>query len=173
MYKNKPYYVVDATHHAMGRGRGIINAKLRDIVTGNVIPVTFKAGEEVEPANVSQSDAQYLYSDEENLYFMNPQTYEQYSMPKKNAQDVLEFLKEGEVYTLYFYDGNAVAINMPKVVVLEVTQAPPGVKGDSASSATKKVTLETGLVIDAPLFIKAGDKIKINVEAKSYVDRVG
>jgi len=171
MYNNKPYYVVDASHHAMGRGRGVINARIRDIVTGNVIPVTFKASEDVKLADVTQNNAQYLYKDDQNLYFMNPETYEQFSLPIEVGQDMVPYLKEGETYVLYFYKGNAVAINMPKVVVLEVTEAPPGVKGDSAQGATKKVTLETGLVIEAPLFIKKGDKVKINPETGKYVER--
>jgi len=171
MYNDKPYYVVDASHHAMGRGRGVINAKIRDIITGNVIPVTFKASEDVPPADVAQNNAQYLYMDDTNLYFMNPETYEQFTLEKSAAQDILDFLKEGETYVLFFYNGKAVAINTPKIVILEVVEAPPGVKGDSAQGATKKVTLETGLVIEAPLFIKKGEKVKVSPETGKYVER--
>ena len=171
MYNNKPYYVVDASHHAMGRGRGVINARLKDVVTGAVIPVTFKANADVEPADVAQDNAQYLYADDDNLYFMNPETYEQFSLPKKVAGDLINYLKEGETYVLYFYNGKAVAINTPKIVILEVIEAPPGVKGDSAQGATKRVTLETGIKVDVPLFINKGDKIKVSPETGKYVER--
>ena len=172
LYKNTPCVIVDFTHHAMGRGRGILNLKLKDLKTGNTLTLTIKSAEQLETIEVSQKNFQYLYNDQNYAYFMDPDTFEQVQMPIKLIKEAIPFLKEGEIYQLYLYEGKPVAVNLPKVITLKVVEAPPGVKGDSSSNPTKDVVLETGLRIKAPLFIKEGDLVKVNTESKEYVERV-
>ena len=173
LHKDEPHQIVDLQHHAMGRGRGILNLRLRNLKTGAVITVTFKSNEAPDPIVVNQKNFQYLYNDGNNAYFMDPDTFEQVMLPVRLISDLIQFLKEGETYALYLYDGKPVALNIPKVVVLKVVNAPEGVRGDSSTNPTKEVELETGLRLQVPLFIKAGDLIKVNTEKVAYVERVG
>ncbi len=172
LYKDKPHQIVDVSHHAMGRGRGILNLKLKNLENGAVLNLTVKSAEAPTPIEVNQRTYQYLYHDNQYAYFMDSETYEQVQLDIKIVEDDLRFLKEGEEYQLYLYEGKPVAINMPKVVTLKVVKAAPGVKGDSSANPTKEVELETGLKLQVPLFIKEGDLIKVNTERVEYVERV-
>jgi len=167
-----PYRVLEYSQKVVGRGGSIVNVKLKNLVTGAVIPKTFKGQEKVEPAEVTNKRVQYLYSDDDNFHFMDPETFEQFQINKGIADEIAGFLKEGDdAINLQFFNGNVINIDIPKNVWLEVTYTETAVKGDTTSSVMKDATLETGLVVKVPAFIKQGDVISVDTETSAYRER--
>ena len=170
--ENIPYKVIFSQHSQTGRGRAFIRTKLKNLITGQLIEKTFNASDKISEADISKSTANFLYNKDERFYFMDATNYQQFFLDKKTLNNKINFLKEGlEVKTIIFKK-NPIEIELPKKVVLEVIQAPPSIKGDSATSPSKIVTLETGAKLSVPIFIKKGDKIRINTETGLYVERV-
>ena len=168
---NEPYVVVRTDHHKMGRGGAVLKTKLRNLITGSVLEKTFQGNEKAEEAETETKKTNFMYKDESQAYFMNNQTYEQFSLSLEQIGERQKFLKEGtDVDTLYFSD-KPVAIDLPVKIDLKVISAPPGVKGNSAGNVTKQVELETGTKINAPMFVNEGDIIKVNTETGEYVAR--
>jgi elongation factor P len=171
LMKNEPHLVVDREFVNPGKGSAFVRLKMRSLLSGRGLQQVIKTQDTVEEINVEQKDVQYLYADGESYHFMDLQSYEQFAMPLAGREDKKLFMKEGDTIQLSFWDERPIDILLPYKIVLAVTQAGIGLKGDTVSGATKQVTLETGLVIKVPLFIKEGDKVLINTETREYVER--
>lgn len=167
----KPYRVVDYGQKVMGRGGSIVNVKLKNLLDGSVIPKTFKGQDKIEPAEVNNKTVQYLYRDGESFYFMDPESFEQFELNVDTVDTAAEYLKEGNELNLQQFDGRVINVELPKNIYLEVTYTEDVVKGDTTSNVLKDATLETGLVVKVPAFIKTGDIISISTEDGSYRER--
>ena len=168
----KPYRVVDYGQKVMGRGGSIVNVKLKNLIDGSVVSKTFKGQEKIEAADVTKKDAQYLYKDSSNYYFMDPESFEQFQLPLETVAESGKFLKEGDVLSLEFFNDRVINIELPKSVNLKVIHAEKVVKGDTTSSVMKDAELETGLIIKVPSFIKEDDTISVDTETCQYRSRV-
>lgn len=166
------YKIIEFLHVKPGKGPAFVRTKLKSVTTGKVIDNTFSAGHRIEDVRVETRTYQFLYPEGDTFHFMNTEDYNQISLPK-SALDAPDLLKEGEVVTILFNteDNMPLSVDMPASVVLEVTHTEPGVKGNTATNATKPATVETGARINVPLFINEGDRIKIDTEKGSYLER--
>lgn len=167
----QPYRVIEYSQKVMGRGGSIVNVKVKNLITGAVIPKTYKGQEKIEPAEVMNQTAQYLYADDE-LHFMNPVSFEQFDVPMDVASDVPKYIKEGGEVQLQFFDGRVINVELPVGVPLVVTYTENVVKGDTTSSVLKDATMDTGIIVKVPAFIKTGDEIKVDTRDGSYIERV-
>ncbi len=166
-----PYEVVSYAQKVMGRGGSIINIKAKNLVTGASIPKTFSDHDKFPPADIETNSYDYLYNDWENYFFMNQNTYEQVELPKETLDGADLFLNDWDKVMLQEYDGNPINVNLDPSCVLEVVETPPGEKGDTATGGKKPATMTTGLVVQVPLFINVGDKLKIDTRTKEYQSR--
>ena len=173
VYNNDTYKIVEFLHVKPGKGPGFVRTKLKSLTTGKVLDNTFSAGHKIEEVRVETRKYQYLYPEGDTYHFMNTDDYNQISL-QKQALDAPDLLKEGEIVTIIIRtsDELPLAVEMPAHVYLEVTHSEPGVKGNTATNATKPATVETGAQVNVPLFINEGDKIKIDTEKGSYMERV-
>ena len=167
----QPYKVVEYSQKVMGRGGSIVNVKVKNLITGALLPKTFKGQGKIEPAEVTTRKVQYLYSDGEKFYFMDPETFEQYELMSDMVGDSADFMKEGDEMEIQFYNGTPINLNLPKNLWLKVTYTETAVKGDTTSSVMKDATLETGLVIKVPAFIKEGDIVSVDTDTHEYRER--
>lgn len=172
-YNNDIYKIVEFLHVKPGKGPAFVRTKLKSVTTGKVIDNTFSAGHKIDDVRVETHKYQYLYNEGDTYHFMNTSDYTQISL-EKNILDTPELIKEGEIVTVLINteDGMPLSVDMPLSVVLEVTQTEPGFKGNTATNATKPAIVETGAKINVPLFINEGDKIKVETEKGSYLERV-
>ncbi|MGB0756918.1 MAG: elongation factor P [Patescibacteria group bacterium] len=170
-YREQPYVVVKAEHLKMGRGGAVLKTKIKNLVSGDQLPVTFQSSESIEPAEIERRKASFLYAEGSEYHFMESDSYEQFFLDKSVVEAQIPYLKEGLDVDVLKFDGSPVAINLPTKVTYTVKDAPPGVKGDSAGSVTKQITLENDLTIQAPLFIKTGEDVVVNTETGNYVER--
>ncbi len=168
---NKPFKVIDYNQKVMGRGGSIVNVKLKNLIDGSVIPKTFKGQERVDSAEVNNQTVQYLYNDSDSFYFMDPSTFEQFQLASDIVEDSKGYLKEGDELSLQFFDGRVINVELPKNVFLTVTYAEDVVKGDTTSSVLKDATMETGLIVKVPSFIKTNDVISIDTSTGEYRER--
>lgn len=168
---NKPFKVIDYNQKVMGRGGSIVNVKLKNLIDGSVIPKTFKGQEKIDSAEVNNQTVQYLYNDGSDFFFMDPSTFEQFQLPADVVEEAKGYLKEGDELSLQFFDGRVINVELPKNVFLEVTYSEDVVKGDTTSSVLKDATLETGLTIKVPSFIKTGDVISVDTSTSEYRER--
>jgi len=168
----KLYSIMDYNHIKMGRGSAQVRIKLRDVRSGAITEQTFQAGTKFQRARVERREMQYLYSDDQFYYFMNTETYEQIPVTKDKVGDANKYLKENDLCEVVLYGDEVIGVELPITVELTVTQTDPGFKGDTATGGTKPATLETGLVIQVPLFIEEGTKVRVNTETGSYIERV-
>jgi len=171
-YEGQPYVVVSANFMRCQQRKPVMQTKMKNLIDGRVLEINFKPGDKVETANLGKSKVNYLYTEGDECYFMDNDTYEQFSLAKDLIGKQTDYLIEGNDVDILKYNDKPVAVELPKKVELKVTEAPPGVKGDSAQGATKQVTLETGMTLQAPLFIKQGDVIRVNTETGEYAERV-
>ena len=167
----QPFRVTDYNQKVMGRGGSIVNVKLKNLITGAVIPKTFKGQDKIEPAEVSTQTVQYLYTDGETYFFMEPDTFEQFELSANLMDEQKDFLKEGDTLSLQFFDGKVINVELPKNIYLEVTYTEDVVKGDTTSSVLKDATLETGAIVKVPAFIKTGDVISVDTATGEYRER--
>ena len=167
----KPYRVVDYNQKVMGRGGSIVNVRLKNLIDGSVLPKTFKGQDKIEPAEVSTQSVQYLYNDGDTFYFMDPTSFEQFELAADLVDSAKDYLKEGDTLSLQFFDGKVINVELPKNLYLQVTYAEDVVKGDTTSSVLKDATLETGLVVKVPAFIKSGDVISVDTASGEYRER--
>jgi len=167
----QPYRVIEYGQKVMGRGGSIVNVKLKNLITGAVIPKTFKGQDKIERAEVNNRTVQYLYNDGSTYFFMDPESFEQFELAAELIDDAKGFLKEGDSLTLQFFDGKVINVELPKNIYLEVTYAEDVVKGDTTSSILKDVTLETGVTVKVPSFIKTGDIISVDTTTGEYRER--
>lgn len=175
LFNNQPYQVIFAQHSKQGRAGGILRSKLKNLIDGSTIEHTFAGAEKVEPAELESKNAQFLYKTDDTYNFMDPKTFEQFSLSEKQVGTMGKFLKEGsdessEIDILY-YDGEPVNIQLPIKIKFKVTYTEPGFKGNTASTVTKPATLETGAQVNVPLFIKENDIIVIDTRTGEYVER--
>ena len=167
----KPYRVVEYGQKVMGRGGSIVNVKLKNLLDGSVIPKTFKGQDNIEPAEVSNKNVQYLYSDGSSFYFMDPENFEQFELNADVVDTAAGYLKEGGELNLQLFDGRVINVELPKNLYLEVTYAEDVVKGDTTSNVLKDATLETGITVKVPAFIKTGDIISVDTATGEYRER--
>lgn len=165
--------IVEFQHVKPGKGGAFVRSKLRNVRTGKIVDNTFRAGEKVEEARVERRTYQYLYEDDLGLHFMNSETYEQISLPADSVQGK-EYIKEGGSIEIIFHaeTEKPLSIEIPLSVELVVAKTDPGLKGDTATGATKPATLESGAVVNVPLFINEGDTVRVNTEKGEYITRV-
>jgi len=168
----QPFVIVRTDHHKMGRGGAVLKTKLRNLIDGSMLDKTFQGNDRAEEADTEKKKANFMYTDENNAFFMDNENYEQFELGLDQLSDKSKFLKEGTDVDVLYFEDKPVAIDLPIKVELRVTSAPPGIKGDSAGSVTKIVELETGVTIAAPLFVKEGDIIRINTDTGEYTERV-
>ena len=166
------FSIVEYQHVKPGKGKAFVRMKLKNLDTGAVIDRTFRAGESVEQAVIDRRDHQYLYKDDLGYHFMDLETYAQFAVSSDEVGSAGQYLVDGMTALLHMYQGRAIAVELPASVELEVTKAEPGVKGDRVSGATKPVTVSTGLVVHAPLFVEEGDVIKVDTRSGEYLTRV-
>jgi len=169
---NTPYVCVDAQFVKPGKGQAFTRCKLRNLVTGNVLERTFKSGESVEIADIQERKMTYIYPEGDSYVFMDQQTGDQITVAADSLGDEKRFLIDGLDVDVMFWNGNPIGVELPAHVVIQVTQSEPGVKGDTASGATKPATLSTGAVINVPLFINEGEWIKVDTRTGEYLERV-
>ena len=155
----------------MGRGGSIVNVKLKNLITGAVIPKTFKGQEKIESAEVTSRTVQYLYSDGSSFFFMDPASFEQFELPAEIVDDAKNYLKESDELNLQFFGERVINVELPKNLYLEVTYTEDVIKGDTTSSVLKDATLETGAVVKVPAFIKVGDIISVDTATGEYRER--
>lgn len=165
------YSVIEFMHVKPGKGSAFVRTKLKNRRTGAVVERTFRAGEKVARAHIERREMQYLYNDGDNYYFMDTETYEQTSLRKEQLDEAVKYLKDNMNIYILDYQGETIGIELPNSVELEVVETEPGVKGDTATGASKNAVLETGAVIQVPLFIEVGDKIRIDTRTGQYIER--
>ncbi len=166
------FSVVEYQHVKPGKGKAFVRMKLKNVRTGAVIDRTFRAGESVPQARIDRRDFTFLYRDDLGFNVMDGETYEQISISTDLVGDAADFLSDGMTIRIAMFDGTPVDVELPTSVELEVTFAEPGVKGDRVSAATKPITLSTGRVIQAPLFVEQGDIVKVDTRTGDYITRV-
>lgn len=167
----QPYRVIEYAQKVLGRGGSIVNVKLKNVITGAVIPKTYKGAEKIEPAEVNNRKAQYLYGEGDEYHFMDPVSFEQFQITSEVMGEASSYLKEGDTVDLQFFDGRVINVELPKNLYLSVTYTEDVVKGDTTSSVLKDATLETGKVVKVPAFIKAGDVISVDTATGEYRER--
>jgi len=164
--------IVEFQHVKPGKGAAFVRTKLKNVETGQVVDKTFRAGEKVEEAILEHRKMQFLYKDGDSNIFMDSENYEQVTVPPEVVGEAANFLVENQDLSVFMRNGKAVVIELPAAVRLKVTKAEPGMKGDTSSGATKPVTLETGLVLQVPLFVNEGDGVKVDTRTGRYIERV-
>ncbi len=172
-YNNDIYKIIEFLHVKPGKGPAFVRTKLKSVTTGKVLDNTFSAGHKIEDIRVETRSYQYLYPEGDAFHFMNTEDYNQITL-QKDTLDAPDLLKEGEIVKVIFNteDSMPLSVEMPLSVILEVTHSEPGVKGNTATNATKPATLETGARVNVPLFINEGDKIKVDTEKGVYLERI-
>ncbi|GIM44568.1 elongation factor P [Collibacillus ludicampi] len=170
-YDGEIWRVVEFLHVKPGKGAAFVRTKLKNVKTGVVKEMTFRAGEKVPRARVETREMQYLYNDGEMYTFMDTETFEQINVPKAQLEYELQFLKENMNCFVVMYEGAAIGVELPNTVELEVVETDPGIRGDTATGGSKPATLETGYVVQVPLFINVGDRLIIDTRSGEYVSR--
>lgn len=165
------FQVVDFAHVKQGRGTAFVRAKFKNLVTGSVTEETFRPEEKFGRARIERTEAQFLYRDGENYVVMDTATYDQFPLTPAQLGDATQYLKENEPLFLLQFDGRVLGVELPTAVALQVTETEPGFKGDTANAAFKPATLETGLVVDVPLFVGVGDTIRVDSRTGRYIER--
>jgi elongation factor P len=169
---NTLFTVVEFQHVKPGKGGAFVRTRLRNLRTGNMLDRTFNAGIKVEQAILEKRDMQFLYKDGEDYVFMDTETYDQVNIKPVALGDAADYLIENAVAIIATHDGEIVSVEIPAAVELEITVTEPGVQGDRVSGARKPATLQTGKVIQVPLFINQGDKVKVDTRTGDYITRV-
>lgn len=170
--KDDPYLVSERDFVNPGKGSAFVRLKLKNLKSGQVLKPTYKTQDSVEEIEVEEKVCQYLYADAENYHFMDNSSYEQFEVHISGFEDKILFMKDGESYTVVVWQNEPIDIKIPFKVVYTVTEAHEALRGDTVTGATKTVTVETGLKIKVPIFIKQGERILVNTETKEYVERV-
>ena len=170
-YEGNLYQIIEFLHVKPGKGPAFVRSKLRNLRSGAIIDNTFNAGVKVERAHIERLTMQYLYAMGDSYVFMNNETYEQLEIPGANLTHEKNFLLEGMEVKMMMYESEILGVELPEKVTLEVTEAEPGVKGNTATKVTKNIVVETGYSLQAPMFVEAGEKIIINTSTGEYVSR--
>lgn len=169
---NSVYSIVDFQHVKPGKGSPFVRTRMKNIITGGIIEKTFSPTEKLPRAHVETKEMQYLYNDGELYYFMDTETYEQIPLNHSQVEDAIMYIKENSNVTIKFFKGEAFSVEPPNFVELVVTETEPGFKGDTATGGSKPATLETGAVIQVPLFVNIGDTIRVDTRTGEYMERI-
>ena len=173
LFNNEPYVVVEFQWVKPGKGGAYIRTKMKNMISGTMREETFRSGEKIDTPALDYKEMQYLYHDNGMYNFMDQESYEQIVLNKSQIEEVSNYLKEQTIYTILYFNDRPIAVTPPMFMELEVTDAPPGVRGDTAQgAATKPATLETGLVLQVPLFVDTGDVIRVDTREDKYIERV-
>jgi elongation factor P len=164
--------IVEFQHVKPGKGGAFVRTKLKSVGPGAVVDRTFRAGEKFARVHTEVKNVQYLYDSGDDVVFMDEESYEQINFPRSDVAEALEFLQPSSTVQMLTVDGRPAGVQLPSAVELTVTQTQPGVKGDTVSNVTKPATLETGAVVQVPLFVNEGDKIKVDPRERRYISRV-
>ncbi len=168
---NSPFIVIKTDHHKVARGGAVLKTKLKNLINGSVLEKTFQGNDKAEEAETEKKKANFMYKDENEAYFMDSVSYDQFSLPIEQVGEKIKFLKDGTDVNILYFQNNPVSLDLPVKIDLKVVSAPPGVKGNSAGNVNKTVELETGMEISVPMFINEGDVIRINTDSGEYVER--
>jgi elongation factor P len=171
-YKGDLWTIVEFQHVKPGKGGAFVRTRLKSIASGKVVDETYRAGERVEEVRLERRDYQYLYQDGDFLTFMNLETYEQISLPRDTLGDLPLYVKDGDTCSVLLHEGKPLSVEPPLTVELKVQQTDPGVRGDTAQGGSKPAIMETGLVVQVPLFIEEGEVLKIDSRSGKYLGRV-
>jgi elongation factor P len=163
--------VLEYTHLKLGRGSAQVRMKMRNVKTGTTVERTFQAGEKFRRAHLDRKTVQYLYREDGVYHFMDTQTFEQTAMNREQLGEVANYLKDGQTIELLTYQDQPIGADLPPSVELEVITTDPGLRGDTATAGTKPATLETGLVIQVPLFVNEGDRVRVDTRTGQYLER--
>jgi elongation factor P len=166
-----PYVIVDFLHVKPGKGGAFVRTKIKNLMTGKVLDQTFRSGEKLKRPDLVEREMQFLYREGDNFFLMDNETYEQFALTAEQLGDVVLYLIENLDLKVLFFNQQPVTAELPNFVELTVTQAEPGVKGDTASGGSKPATLESGAVIQVPLFINEGDRVKVDTRTGTYIER--
>ena len=166
------YTIVDFQHVKPGKGSAFVRTKIRNVMTGSIVERTFNPTEKFESARIDTKEMEYLYTDGELYYFMESETFEQVPLENDLVEDAMVFMKENMPATIKFFKGKAFSVMPPNFVALLITHCEPGVKGDTATGASKPATLETGATVNVPLFVNEGETIRIDTRTGEYMERV-
>jgi elongation factor P len=169
----EPFVMTYFQHVKPGKGGAFVRTKIKNLRTGKTLDRTFRAGERVDEAEVEDKRMQYLYQDGDSFVFMDSDTYDQFPFSEDQVGDARKYLKENLEVDVVFWRGKPISIELPSFIEAVVARTDPGLKGDTASGATKPATLETGAVVQVPLFVKEGEKIRVDTRSGEYVERVG
>lgn len=170
-FNNEPHILIEKEFRAMGKGSAFNRVKLKNIKTGKFVNHVYKSGEKVEELDVSTTNMQFLYADNESAYFMNPETYDQSTVSLEIIPGGMDYLHTEAKYVMSFYDDQVIYVQLPGKIALTIVEAPDAVRGDTANNATKEVVMETGVKVKVPLFIKNGEKILVNTETNEYYSK--
>ena len=171
-HKNNLYKIIEFLHVKPGKGGAFVRTKIKNIKTGQVIEETFRSGEKIEEIRLEAQDFNYLYKDSDLYHFMNNETFEQISLSKSQIGDSSDFLIDNTSVTVVFHGDEPIEIRIPTHMNLEILNTDPGEKGNTAQGGSKPAKLETGLVIQVPLFIQIGDLVRVDTREKKYIERV-
>ena len=171
MLDGNPCSIVNNEFFKPGKGKAYYRVKFKDLITGKTLEKTFKSGESLEAADVMELEMQYLYNDGESWYFMDPSSYDQYSLGGMTLGNVINYLVEQDNCIVTLWNNNPISVTPPNHVILEVADTDPGLKGDTAGTGGKPATLSTGVVVQVPLFISIGDKVKVDTRTNEYSGR--
>ena len=166
------YSILDYQHQKIGRGSAQVRMRLRNVRTGSISDTTVQAGTKFPRVRLEQRAMQYLYAEDQNYYFMDQESYDQIGLSAGQLGDTINYLKDGMVIQVSFYESEPVDVEPPITVELQIVETDPGFRGDTASGGTKPATLETGLVVNVPLFLNEGDRVKIDTRTNQYIERV-
>jgi len=166
-----PMQVLEFQHVKPGKGAAFVRSKLKNLRNGNIVDKTFRAGETLERAQIENRESQFLYASGNEYVFMDTQTYDQFSLDRKQIEWELNFLKENMIVNIISYRGELLGINLPNAVELKVVETEPGVRGNTVTGATKSAKLETGLTVQVPLFVEVGDVLLIDTREGRYISR--
>lgn len=170
--EGEPYVIIDFQHVKPGKGGAFMRTRLKSLVSGNVIDQTFRSGDQVDKPDLEEREMQYLYESEREYHFMDTQTFEQLFLTEDHLGGSKDFLKENLVIKALFHNQRPIGIEVPMFVELKVVKTDPGIRGDTASGGSKPATLESGAVIQVPLFVNEGEVVRIDTRTREYIERV-
>lgn len=171
VYEGDPYEMIECNFVKPGKGQALYKTKLRNLLKGTILDRTFKSGDSLEQADVHRAEGQYLYRDASGFVFMDNESYEQYTLPTEACGTAADFLLDGAICMLLYWNGQLIEMTPPAQVIVEVTYTEPAAKGDTATNVTKPATVETGAIVQVPAFIQDGEKIKVNAQTGEYIER--
>jgi elongation factor P len=170
LWNNEPWLIIEFQHVKPGKGGAFMRTKMRNLITGRMLEETFRSGEKFESPDLETRKVQFLYADD-SFHFLDQDDFEQFDFSEKQIGSVKDYLKENETYTILFFRGSPISVEPPLFMILEVKETIPGVKGDTAQGGSKPATLESGLVVQVPLFVNEGDKVKVDTRTNEYIER--